>query len=162
MIRRLLARWGYRRVDERDYLEAMTGHGADWWVAFVQRRIGETWTPNPDDPDHPISDPRDWLHDVVDEVCAGMARVRTGPYDENIGAALVLSAVAGTWGSRCAHAKTQDPRRPVALRQDAYRRWLAHVGAIAQVLVDASSDPDFFDQPWETPFAPDATDGSFV
>jgi hypothetical protein len=143
----------------RDYLDRATGRDAVAWVLFIQEAISSTWEDNPADPDHPISDPRIWAHALVNELW----QQRPSRYgDENMWMAAVLAVAAGTWAVRIQRAKAFDPHRPVALRKGAYRRWLGLTRALLAVTVDESRDSEMFDQPWESPFVKDATDGRFV
>lgn len=132
------------------------------WVLWIQRQINTTWRPNPAATAHPISYPaEDWIQPLTEEVQERvLERCRGG--DENIGIAMVVSYILATWAGRIARAKSFDPRRPVELRKGAYAAWLAWVRRMNETLVDESLDPSFFEQPWESPFLPDATDGDFV
>ncbi len=77
--------------------------------------------------------------------------------------AATLAVAAGTWACRIQRAKALDPRRPAALRREAYRQWLWLSHALSAITFDESRDPEMFpDQPWESPYLPDATDGEFV
>jgi hypothetical protein len=143
----------------RDELEAMTGRDAIWWTLFVQAVIADAFRDNPKDPDHPVCDPAEWLNEVLQE----LADRRPKAYgDENMWLARALSLVLATWDARISRAKAFDPRRPVALRRQAYNSYLRFGHALAAVTLDERGDFEMFDQPWESPYDPEATDGSFI
>jgi hypothetical protein len=147
-----------------DWIDYYTGAPAGWWIAEIQATIQQTWKPNPDDPDHPIqeSPARDWigpLAELVEQAIRDHGRLQG---DENIAGAFVTALILTTWATRIARAKAFDPHRPIELRQLGYRHWMRMLAALQEATVDESRDQDFFDQPWESPFLADATDGGFV
>lgn len=78
-------------------------------------------------------------------------------------AAAVLSVVFALWYSRVQIAKTSDPHRPVALRQNAYKRWLHYFHALTNAAVDNRQDAAYFPgQSWQSPFLAEVDDGDFV
>lgn len=160
-MRRLLELLGLRqrRRVPVDWLDHYTGRPASWWVLLVQERINATWRENPENPDHPISQPTvDWMPAIADEV-----RYRARAHgDENISSAMILGLVLTTWALRISRAKAFDPHRPLELRQLGYAGWVRYCAALNQAQVDESADPAMFEQPWESPWLPDATDGDFV
>lgn len=152
-----------KQAEPQDWLEHYTGEPATYWVDLIQASISETWEPNPKDPDHPLMTTWDWLEIVGNRVVEQRGLHARGHHgDENIGTAIALSLVFGIWACRISRAKAFDPRRPVQLRQAAYRSWLNYAMALASLPLDEAKDPEMFDQPWESPFLEHATDGSFV
>jgi hypothetical protein len=144
-----------------DWLAQRTGYDTTTWVLLVQDLIQARFVENPDDPDHPFTDPREWMEELSQQIhrCSPQG----DGYDENIWHGQVMAMIVATWASRLARAKAMDPRRPVRLRRAAYRKWWEFTVNLEANLVDESLDPDMFpDQPWESPWLKDATDGSFV
>ena len=159
MIDQLLARVGLYRRDDRSHLERATGISDVEWVLRCQQLVADTFVES-DDPDHPHSDPVDWIRRLVDEVVDGLPA--EGHYDENMATASRLVVILASW-CRVHYAKTQDPRRPIALRQKSYRQWQTYIHAVFACLADPARDPDYFpSQDWDHPYAAGATDGSFV
>jgi hypothetical protein len=155
-------RFWRRKRPPYNYLRSRTGMDEAEWVRWIQDRISSTWQPNPDDPKHPISWPADdWIIPLVEEVERRVLERMSGG-DENIGIAQLLALILATWGGRIARAKSMDPHRPVELRQRAYTSWLRFVLHMQATLVDEARDPEYFEQPWESPYLPEATDGDFV
>jgi hypothetical protein len=157
-------RWRFwrRRPPPYDWLRVRTGMDGTEWVLWIQEQISTSWQPNPDDPKHPISWPAaDWQIPLVEEVERRVLE-RTRGGDENIGTAQVLAMILATWSARIARAKAMDPHRPVSLRRQAYRAFMAFVSELHYRVTDESADAAMFDQPWENPHLPEATDGDFV
>lgn len=150
--------WRRRPVD---YLDAITGHDTGWWVRRCQDEIAATWVTDPNDPDHGVVT-YEWLQTIINEVTRAYGETAKGRGDGNIGAATAIALVLGAWSLRVARAKDFDPRRPLEIRRSAYGGWLRVAAAFTALTYDESYDPEAFDQPWENPHHPDATDGDFV
>lgn len=154
-------------------LRGYTGRDSAYWVAFIEREIRATQFDEHPDAIHPPCDTR-WISTLVDEVAyqhaRWMARPRRferfrkprQPYDGNISTALILAAILSTWAVRLSRAKAHDSRRPLALRRMALDRNRQLVSALHDAIYDESRDAEYFELPWQYPYAPDATSGSFV
>lgn len=142
------------------WLKRTTGTDDVEWVTFVQKAVNEAtdWEKGPEG--HGITDVKVWLDRLAERVAK--ATPKDGHYDENIWAARVMGLVLVLWAVRVHRAKTQDPHRPVKLRRQSYRSWLAFMHVLFDALTDESRDHDYFPQMWDPPFAPNAHDGDFV
>ena len=148
-------------------LKYLTGADEVEWVKWIQAKISATWRPNPRDSKHPISLPgEDWIVPLVYEVdrrykLQALKNKRQGG-DNNIGTAQVVAYILAVWSGRIARAKAMDPRRPIKLRRGAYQAWHEFIRWMMSGLISEELDPEMFDQPWESPYLPDAADGDFV
>ncbi len=143
-----------------DWLAATTGHDGRWWVAKIQALITKHSRPTKD-PRHGRTMTGKMIADLVREI------EKTAPtkyaFDGNMRMANILSLVLATWYLRVHRAKSYDPRRPVALRKQAYFSRLGYAMALFRAIEDESQDQEHFPgQRWETPFDPYPTDGYFV
>lgn len=142
------------------YLEQLTGKSHRYWVAWVERQIRRTITPNPRDPKHPCCDPRQWLQTLQQTL--EQYRPST-PHDVNLFYTAALSQILALWYLRVQRAKAYDPRRPVKLRRQALQRWQHYAESLMRLVVDEQDDARSFPgQDWDPPFAPRAKNGTFV
>lgn len=159
-------RWPWQRKAKplaSDWLELKTGHDAAWWMLVVQGLIAEEWRENPDDPDHPLSEPAVWMEQLIVAVNRCRPPEDGEPYDENLWMASVVGSILAVWAARCSYAKTHDPNRPVGLRRLAYLKHQQFTAGLSMMVHSIRRDTDVWaDQQWEQPFQRDATDGSFV
>lgn len=147
------------REDSRSWLERATRRSPAWWIGKVQREITRASTPS-DNPKHDTTDARRWIERVMEAVVGSLP---AGFYDGNMRAAAVLSQVLALWYLRVHRAKCYDPTRPVASRQQGLEDWLGYATALGALALDERHDAAAFPhQDWESPFDPDATDGTFV
>ena len=145
----------------KTWLEQRTRKSPAWWMATIQRQIAKA-SRKSKDPKHDQTDVKKWLTEIVRIVVNDFPPDNT-KFDENMGAAAILSQVLAMWYLRCHRAKILDPRRPLSHRQEAQERWLAYVAGLAALAVDDREDAAFFPgQEWRLPFDPDATSGDFV
>lgn len=155
-----------------ELLLAYTGRDSGYWIAVIQHEIGKTFAADPTNP-HPACG-HDWVLALTERLAyehhTWMTRPRRferfrkprAPYDENISLAFLLSTILAIWAVRISHAKAHDPRRPLPLRRAATQRNRQLVAALHDAIYDESWDSHYFDQPWQYPYAPDATSGTFV
>ena len=148
--------------DYDDWLKQMTGRPGSWWIATIQARIAKR-SRKSRDPKHDVTDVSAWLADLVGLVVKTMPHPVDVGYDGNMRAAAVLGVALTLWYSRVQLAKVSDPKRPIALRQGAYKRWLNYFHALANAAVDNRQDAAYFPgQSWQSPFLAEADDGEFV
>ena len=150
-----------RQPKPSDWLAAITGNDGKWWVARVQSLVTKHARPTRD-PRHKTAEPEKIVADLVREIMKAARRTnRVG--DGNMLAACALSLILATWFLRLSRAKSYDPRRPVALRKQAYFSRLGYATALFRAIEDESQDQEHFPgQNWETPFSDHPTDGYFI
>lgn len=153
-------------------LRGYTGLDSKAWVDLIERLIRTYFDADPDNP-HPECDDL-WIHNLVTEVHrrhrAWMTRPRRferfrtprQPYDGNISTALILATILSTWAVRLSRAKAHDSRRPLHLRRMALQRNRQVVAALHDAIYDETRDAEYFELPWQYPYAADATSGEFV
>lgn len=148
-----------------DWLARSTGHDGHWWMQRLQTRIQEHSSPT-EDPDHDqTATTQAFCAVLTDLIQALEARfpVTGEPYDGNMRMAACASCIMTLWYSRLQLAKIHDPHRPLATRQEAYRRLLLYQHAIVDALMNMTDDSTYFPgQSWQSPFLFDATSGDFV
>lgn len=102
-----------------------------------------------------------WLTRVARDVHRNAPK--SGLYDGNMRAALVMGYVLLYWVVRCQRAKAYDPRRPVKLRRKAMERWINMAAAVSVMFTDERQDANIFPgQKWDPPFSPFAVNGDFI
>ena len=148
-----------------EWLTQYTGNDGHFWMQRIQTRIAKHTEPT-DDPHHGKTATAAAFHEVMTEIMLALDTrfpVTGEPYDENMRMAACVSVLTTLWYSRIQLAKVSDPNRPVQIRQQAYRRWLAYQHALVHAQLDMSDDASYFpDQQWESPFVFDAIGGDFV
>lgn len=152
-----------RRLKDQSLI-SLTGADSVYWVGQVQDLIRVYFEAEPDNP-HPYCDVTEWMGQLTQEIAERVEATMTArgqPYEENMTNAYVLSLVLSIWFVRLQHAKSRDPRRPVALRQIGAERAAQAIATYTEGFVDESLDTTYFTQPWDLPFSPDAINGDFV
>lgn len=139
------------------------------WISRVQERVAAHTSPTAD-PNHGQTDSVAW---VVDTANAIMAEWPEGwetwtaadprAFDENMRLARELGLVLCAWFASVARAKSMDPNRPIAGRKMSHDRRHQWIQELLRAVVDNQYDPLLFPgQAWESPYLPDATDGTFI
>ena len=144
------------------WLEKETGLTDRQWIEYVQEIIaanlaGDIFRYTDGDTDILF-----WIVELtekIDELVPAMPVV-----NGNMWTARVLSAVLAAWYHNVQQAKIMDPRRPIALRQEASARLALWKDAMGKVVWREHTEimDIFHGQQWENPFDPEATDGTFI
>ena len=143
------------------WLETQTGLTDRQWIEYVQNIIAANTVPSTD-PNHGNTEVLSWMVELTEKV---NGLVPAMPFvDGNMWTARVLSAVLAAWYRNVQQAKIKDPKRPIALRQEASIRLVLWMDAMERVV--CKEHPEirniFPGQQWEDPFDPEATDGTFI
>jgi hypothetical protein len=155
-----LASFLKRRARPHDWLAHETGRSLPQWLRYVEDRIAAHTTP-PDDPNHGHTD-SSWIADLVLEI-KRLGTIGKRPFDENMRISRITGLILCAWYAHVHRAKVMDPRRPIALRREAYERRQSWLAELALALHDERHDPELWpDQEWESPFLPNARNGDFV
>ncbi len=148
--------------DVEKWLKSETGYGSVYWLDYVGQRIKKHSKPVKGSV-HDTTDPEKWLKDLVHYFWGIMKTKDWQVRDENLACAATLSMILCLWFSRCARAKSYDKRRPIKLRKKAQERLITYWKAMLECFVDESRDPLMFpSQEWESPYDPNATNGTYV
>lgn len=140
------------------WLEETTNRNETYWMARVQTLIAQNTIPREDG--HGDSN-LIWIKLLVDEV--EQLLPPGNDYDGNMGMAARLSAILGLWFAQVQYAKTQDPNRPVFVRQRAYERLLSWTADFFLNCIDHSGLQTFFPgQKQADPFDPAMKGGEFL
>jgi hypothetical protein len=139
------------------------------WLKLVEQTIASHTVPT-EDPNHGATDSLAWVADVAQMIEGswpeGWEKMRAGDpgaFDENMRMARELGLVLCAWYASVHRAKSRDPNRPIGHRRMAHARRILWLQDLIAAVTDDEWDPSVFPgQKFESPFAPGATDGTFV
>ncbi len=103
-----------------------------------------------------------WLIELIKIVWKQRPKDK-GKHDENMYITSHLGYILSTWYARVQRAKCFDPRRPVEVRKEAYKKYQNFVQTLMLGVASDEFDITIFpDQEWDNPFSPDAKNGTFI
>lgn len=145
-------------------LEALTGHGAEYWFNMIQQLIqdnsGAVFAKGPY-AGHSLTDLKSWTVELSMALTRHIDEM-PGRFDGNMRYCAAMGLITTMWYVRLHRAKAYDPNRPVDGRQQAFFSWQKHTMAIVSTINDEALDAIFFNQKWDMPFSKDAKNGEYV